>query len=217
MWEHLTLYPDIPQARRRQELLDLLVAGLVLLFAWIGMRVHDLVAALSVLGTGVSSAGSTIQSGFNAVGGAMGKIPVVGGSIGQVFTSVGQSTGGNLTSVGQQGTDAVNLLANGIGLVTAGLPIIVLLVTVLPRRWYGIQEMTAARGLAGQVDLADPEKAKLIAMRAAFGLPYSELIRYTADPFGDLAAGRYDALITAALADVGLLPQSATESVAPPA
>jgi hypothetical protein len=41
-------------------------------------------------------------------------------------------------------------------------------------------------------------------MRAAFGLPFRELMPYTRDPFGDLAEGRYDALVAAALADVGL-------------
>jgi hypothetical protein len=42
-------------------------------------------------------------------------------------------------------------------------------------------------------------------MRAAFGLPFRELLTYTSDPFGDLAEGRYDALVDAALADVGLV------------
>ena len=212
MWQHLTLYPDIPTARRRQIVLDLLVLGLIVLFLWIGVQVHDLVGALAVLGSGVASAGSSIQGGFNTVGGAIANVPVVGGSIGDVFTSVGQNTGGNLAAIGQQGQDAVYLLATAIGIITAALPIIVLLVAVVPRRWRKIREMSSARGLAGYIDLDDPERSRLVAMRAAFGLPYSELIRYTSDPFGDLAEGRYDALITAALADVGLKPRTRSVS-----
>jgi hypothetical protein len=41
-------------------------------------------------------------------------------------------------------------------------------------------------------------------MRAAFALPYDVLLRYTPDPFGDLASERYDALVAAAAEDVGL-------------
>ena len=46
-------------------------------------------------------------------------------------------------------------------------------------------------------------------MRAAFALPYGELLRFTRDPLGDLEAGRYDALVDAALDDAGLRRESA--------
>jgi hypothetical protein len=67
--------------------------------------------------------------------------------------------------------------------------------------------MSAAREVSG-IDLEDPERRRLLAMRAAFGLPFRELLPYTRDPFGDLAEGRYDALVEAALADVGLRPRA---------
>ena len=41
-------------------------------------------------------------------------------------------------------------------------------------------------------------------MRAAFSLPFSQLLRYTKDPMGDLASGRYEALLAAVLDDAGL-------------
>ena len=41
-------------------------------------------------------------------------------------------------------------------------------------------------------------------MRAAYGLPYERLVRYTPDPLGDLEAGRYGDLVAAALDDAGL-------------
>jgi hypothetical protein len=44
-------------------------------------------------------------------------------------------------------------------------------------------------------------------MRAAFGLPYGELLRFTKDPLGDLEAGRYDALVEAELEQAGLRPR----------
>lgn len=206
MWEHLTLYPDVPTLRRAQIVRDVLVLGLIALFVWVGVSVYHLVDALSVLGQGVSSAGNGIQGAFDDVGNAVSNVPIVGGPLGDAFHGAGDATGGNLADLGQQGQDAVHLLARTIGFITAGLPIAVLLVAVLPARVRGVREMSAARALTG-MDLADPERARLLAMRAAFGLPFRELLPYTRDPFGDLAEGRYDALVRAALADVGLQPR----------
>jgi hypothetical protein len=43
-------------------------------------------------------------------------------------------------------------------------------------------------------------------MRAAYGLPYERLVRYTRDPLADRESGRYDGLVAAALDDAGLRP-----------
>ena len=56
-------------------------------------------------------------------------------------------------------------------------------------------------------NLSDPARRKLLAERAAMHLPYRVLQRYTADPLGDLAAGRYDALVDASLEEAGLSPR----------
>ncbi len=50
----------------------------------------------------------------------------------------------------------------------------------------------------------DAERRRLLAQRAAFGLPYSTLLRHTQDPLGDLAAGRLDPLVAAVREDAGL-------------
>jgi hypothetical protein len=206
MNRHLTLYPDVPSERTRQIITDLLVVVLIVFFCWVGLRMHDLVANLATLATGVKAAGTGILGGFDSVAGAVGGVPVVGGPLADAFHSAGEGTGGNIAEIGQAGEDAVFLLARAVGIIVAGLPTIVLLVAVLPRRLRGVREMSAAREVAG-VDPEDPERARLLAMRAAFGLPFRELVQYTRDPFGDLAAGRYDALAEAALADVGLRPK----------
>ncbi len=137
MTAHLTLYPDVPSDRRSLIVRDLPTITLVLLFVWLGVRVYDLVADLTVLGSGVREAGTTVKGGFDSVAGAgaVSILPVVGGPM----------------------PDALH------------------------------------------------ERRRLLAMRAVFGLPFRELLRYTRDPFCDLAAGRYDALVAAALADVGIV------------
>jgi len=200
------LYPDLPDQRRAQIGRDLAAVLLVVFFCWCGVQLHDAVSSLSVLGEGVASAGTAVEGGFTSVGDAVGGIPVVGDDLADALDGVGAGTGGNLAELGQTGVDAVERTALLAGLTAALLPIAVLLVAVLPRRLRGIREMTAARSMTG-LSLDDPEHRRLLAMRAAFGLPFRELLPHTRDPFGDLAAGRYDALVTAALADVGLSPR----------
>jgi hypothetical protein len=50
----------------------------------------------------------------------------------------------------------------------------------------------------------DADHRRLLASRAAFGLPYGTLLRHTPDPLGDLHEGRHDALVAAAFEDAGL-------------
>jgi hypothetical protein len=201
----LRVYSEVPEQRRRQIASDVVVVLLVVFFVWVGTVVHDTVASLAVLATGVKEAGQTIEGGFVSVGDAVSNVPIVGEAIGEAIAGAGDGTGGNLADLGQSGEDAVNQLATNLGVVTALLPILVLLAVVLPRRVRRVRHMSvASRALT---DLHDPERRRLLAMRAAFGLPYDELLRKTPDPLGDLAAGRYDALVAAALADVGLTDQ----------
>ena len=211
MFENLTLYPSLPKARNRQILLDLLTIALIAFFIWCGVKVHEVVSSLAVLGTAVQDAGSNVQNSFDSVGNAVAGIPIVGGSLADAFHSAGQGSGGNIAESAKASVDAINRLALVLGLVTATLPIAVLLATALPRRIRGIRNMSAASQIA-MVDLTDPERRRFLAMRAAFGLPFRELLPYTRDPFGDLARGEYDALISAALADAGLVPVQSTPS-----
>jgi hypothetical protein len=50
---HLKLYPDVPSRRRSTILRDVLLVGLVVVFAWSGVKVHDIVNGMAVLGSGV--------------------------------------------------------------------------------------------------------------------------------------------------------------------
>ena len=95
----------------------------------------------------------------------------------------------------------VHQLADILGLVTFALPALLLLSQWLPGRTAQIRKQKEAA-----VVLADgpsPERRRLLAMRAAFSLPYGHLLRYTEDPIGDLEDGRYDALVAAALEEQG--------------
>jgi hypothetical protein len=196
------LYPDVPAKRRSTLVRDLVLLGLVVLFAWMGIKVYDAVDSLSVLGSGVKDAGLSVQSGFNSAAGAVGGVPFVGGKLSDALESAGQGSGGNVAALGQSGVDKVHELALLLGLIVFALPTAIVLLVMVPPRVRQIRQLGAAS--AALVDTADPERRRLLAMRAAFGLSYLTLVGYTRDPLGDLAAGRYDPLVAAALDDAGI-------------
>jgi hypothetical protein len=198
----MRFYPALPAQRVRTVLRDLAVLLLLFLFAWLGLKVHNTVDQLAVLGTGVEDAGTEIQGGFDTAAEAVIGVPIVGDDLADGLRDAGRVSGGELAERGQEGRESVHRLANLLGLVTFLIPALLVLSLTLPDRISQIRELTAAERVLG--GLLDPDRRRLLAMRAAFSLPYGELVRYTRDPFGDLAAGRYDALIAAALEEAGL-------------
>lgn len=198
----MRFYPTLPAQRVRMVLRDLVVLLALFLFAWLGLKVHNAVDQLAVLGTGVEDAGTEIQGGFDTAAEAVHGVPIVGGDLADGLRDAGRVSGGELAERGQAGRESVHRLANLLGLVTFLIPALLVLSLTLPDRISQIRGLTAAKRVLGGP--LDPDRRRLLAMRAAFSLPYGELVRYTRDPFGDLAAGRYDALIAAALEEAGL-------------
>ena len=173
----MRLYPELPARRVSTVVRDGVLLLLLILFAWLGLKVHDAVDELSVLGTGVKEVGDAV--------------PFVGDPV---------------KDLGERGEDSVHRLANVLGLVIFGIPALLLLWRMLPDRIAQIRSLTAAARVLRARD--DPEQRRALAQRAAFSLPYGQLLAYTADPLGDLAAERYDALVAAAFEDAGLRPPS---------
>jgi hypothetical protein len=196
------LYPEIPSRRLNVVLHDLAIVALLVLFAWLGLEVHDSIDRLAVLGEGVEGAGTAVQSGFDSAADAVAVVPLVGDRVADGLRSAGAGTGGDVAERGRRGQDSVHRLATLLGLVTFLVPSLVLLVTTLPGRIALARRLTTASEAFG--DLDQPDRRELIAARAAFSLPYDRLLEHTPDPFGDLSAGRYDGLVAAALEDAGL-------------
>lgn len=201
----MKLYPDVPERRTATIARDVVAVGLVVLFAWLGVRTYDVVDRLSVLGTGVVEAGTSVQNGFGSVADAVDGVPVIGDDLASALTGAGEGSGGQLADLGQAGVDSVRRLAWSLGLLVFLLPTVLLLVAVVPRRVRQVRSLTAAAVVLANPD--DAEHRRLLAMRAAFGLPYGTLLRYTRDPLGDLAAERLDPLVRAAMDDAGLRPR----------
>jgi hypothetical protein len=109
------LYPELPGRRLATLGHDVLLLVLLALLAWLGLKVHDTVDKLSVLGHGVREVGS--------------KVPLVGDPV---------------EGLGKEGEDSVHHLANLLGLVTFLVPALFVVWRLVPPRIAQIRQLTAA-------------------------------------------------------------------------
>jgi len=198
----MRLYPDTADDRGRAVARDALVILTLIVLAWLGLKVHDTVDKLAVLGTGVHDSGQVVQDGFSRAADAADGIPVVGGDVANALRDAGEGTGGNVAQAGADGEERVHDLANLLGFLMFAVPASILLVLTVPGRIRQFRELNATGRL---LDVTTEDRRQLVAMRAAFTLPATELARHTRDPIGDLLAGDYEPLIDAAYDRAGLL------------
>ena len=200
----MRFYSDIPARRTAAIVSDLLVLLLLVLLAWLGLRVHNAVAEIASVPRGVADTGGAIQRGFESAGDAVGDVPVVGEPLAGALQDAGEGTGGEVAQAGREGEEDVNDLANVLGVLFFVVPAAALLWRYLPDRIADVRRLTAAARAIGPS--LTRERERTLALRAAYGLPYERLLRYTRDPFTDLESGRYERLVAAALDDAGLRP-----------
>jgi hypothetical protein len=198
------LYPDQPGTRVDLIARDLAVVLALVLFGLIALEVRDAVDRLAVLGEGVESAGKGVSGGFDAAADAVEGTPIVGDELGDALRGAGEGSGGEVEDLGRGGAGAAHDLANLLGILFFAMPAALLLLWALPPRIRQVRRLNAAASAIGELS---PERRRLLAMRAAFAMPYGELLRFTKDPLGDLEAGRYDALVRAELEQAGLRPR----------
>jgi hypothetical protein len=198
----MRLYPDVPRRRTRSIATDAALVLTVIVFALLGNWVHDSVDELSGLGRGVQEAGTSVKEGFGSAAGAVEDAPLVGDDLAGPLRDAGATTGGETIEAGRRGEESAHDLANLLGWLTFLIPAGLVLHRFLPGRVREVRTLTHASAVLGGSE--EPGRRRLLAMRAAFSLPYGQLLRYTRDPLGDLEAERYDALVRAALEDAGL-------------
>ena len=216
----MRLYPASPVARTRTATRDLVVLGLLILFAWTGMKVHDGILELTSVGRGIQDSGRAIsattrntagavEGAFADAGNAVDGIPLVGEQLGgtlrdapseatSALRATGDEQGSKIVRLGVEQVRQTEKAANWAGWLVFLLPSVTLLAFTLPARTRQVAGMhTAQRTMSGA-----PEH--ILAARAAYSLDFKTLRRYTPDPFGDLAEGRYDKLVTALRREEGL-------------
>jgi hypothetical protein len=198
----MRIYPDIPVRRANAVTRDAATIVALVVLAGIGLWVYHAVDSLSILGRGVHDAGAAVQTGFDTAADKVDDVPLVGGSIAGGLRDAGGATGGNVADAGTRGVQRVHRLAILLGAITFLLPAAMLLSRALPQRLQQIRTLTNAEQVLATG--GDPERRRLVAMRAAFALPYATLLEHTNDPLGDLAAGRLEPLLDAIAEDAGL-------------
>lgn len=203
----MRFYPQLSGPRARTIALDAAAVLLIAVFAWSGIKVHDTVIELNALSRGVTDAGQAVNGGFDRAADAVGDVPLVGGALRDGLRGAGGATGGNVAAAGRAGESAVSDTARLLGWVTFGLPTLVLLAFYLPLRAIQVRRLSRAHQMLGGP--VSDERRRLLAMRAAFGLSWSDLASHTQDPIGDLEAGRLDPLVAALYADAGMRPPAA--------
>jgi hypothetical protein len=221
----MTLYPTLHRRRNATLAGDLAVLLLVVLFAWLGVRVHDRVADLAGLGRGLQDAGAAVggtargaadavRTGFGSAADAVDGTPVVGGDLAGALRSAGDSAGApveqagagearRLIAAGRDGEARAYRAADILGWVTFGLPTVLLLALWLPGRIRLARCVRDARRVLAAAPL-DPDRERELARRAVYTLPYAALLARTRDPVGDLLAGRHEPLLAALGDDAGL-------------
>ena len=196
------LYPNVPSRRLATAGRDVAAVAALALLAWLALEIHDAVDRLAVLGEGIGDAGGAVQGGFEDAADRVEEVPLVGDAVAEGLRGAGEGSGGNVAELGERGERSAHRLADLLGVVFFALPAALVLWLWLPRRIAQVRRLSAAAVVLREP--ASPERKRLIAMRAAFALPYASLLAHTRDPLGDLAAERYDPLVNAALEHEGL-------------
>jgi len=203
----LKFYPDHVPARLPRLLGDMLAALWTVVWVAAGVVAYKLVMATEIVADGISNTGHTFNSWLDAFKSATPRgVPVISNFlIGQV-NALEKSTGNPLIAAGAQAHDTIHSLAVGLGLLTALPPILIVAGTYAFLRWRDAREMGSALAFVRAAERSGRlEQARgVLAYRAVATLSFTELMKASQDPIGDLAARRYAPLATQMLKKAGL-------------
>ena len=193
-------------SRRTVRMLDAVAVASLALFVLLGVLVGIQLGRLSALGVALDDAATALDQAGSALQGVA-RVPLVGGQVTGLADSV-VATAASVRAGGQEAVTAVRALAVLGGIAVALLPLPVLL-AYLPFR---IGRARALRELQRELAEPDPGLVAQLAHRAAVGIHYPRLRAVSTDPWGDLAAGRHEALAAAELTRLGITLTSASGS-----
>ena len=186
-------------ARTTLRLLDALALAWctvwLVLGAWVGFELWQLAGlgdTLARSGTALDSSGRALQE--------LRDIPIIGGTPGRIGDQV-RTTAAEVISQGTEASSSARRLAVLLGLTVALLPLTPALL-YLPLRLRTSRDRRDVRDLLGRLD--EREVDAHLARRALQSVPYAELLRATATPERDFAAGRHRPLADLELARLGL-------------
>ncbi|MEI6621912.1 MAG: hypothetical protein WCP28_08405 [Actinomycetes bacterium] len=192
----LKLYADTPARRVRQIVADGWFVVWVLLWIWLGIRLHDLIIPLGTPGEQLHSAGESLASNMTAAGNWINELPLVGGSGSSAFERMSGAAQA-LADAGAGQQEVVNKLALFLPLIIGFLAVALLVAIWLPFRIRFISRATAAQRF-----MNDQGDIDLFALRALARQPLKALAAIDSDPAG--AWRRHDPQVIRALARLEL-------------
>ncbi|MDN5857276.1 MAG: hypothetical protein L0H84_01515 [Pseudonocardia sp.] len=200
MTAELALIPSRGAVRR----LDAAALVAVLVFAALGVLAAVEVTRLAQLSASLLDAASALDQVGEALGSIAG-LPLVGPTAGEVAGSVAQ-TASSTRANALDAAAAVRVLAIVIGVAIGLVPAPLLLTGYLPLRRARAREVRGLRRLVAPGRPVDPLLVAHLAHGAVARLPYARLRELSADPWGDLSAGRHHRLAAAELRRLGVTP-----------
>lgn len=195
------LYATSPVRRTRQVLADLSVLLWVVGWVLVGRWVHALVMTLAAPAEPLRDAGTSLSSRMRDIADRIGEVPLVGEGLDDPFDGTA-AVGDDLVAAGDQLESAVRTVAWVVSLLSAGTP--VLLVLLL---WLLVRGAWVRRASALGREVGDPRSQQLLALRALVRQDPRRLQRLYPDPVGAYASGDpevWRALADLELAEVGL-------------
>lgn len=205
----LKFYPDRPWPAFRKLTLDLLALLWVAFWAFAGWLTYQTVLGLEVIADGIRDTGRTFNDWLQSFKGAVPpNIPFISGFLQDQASQLQRHTGDPLISLSQTVRADIATLAVALALFIALPPIVLVLFSYLPPRWREAREMGSALAFV-RVAMASGriEQAKaVLAYRALATLSFTDIMRTSRDPVGDIAHRDYDRLAAAMLNQAGLDP-----------
>lgn len=197
----MRLYATSPARRARQVAGDLFVLGWVVAWVVVGRWVFGLVMTLAAPADPLRRAGTSLAERMTDIAGRVTAIPLVGDGLDAPFVGTA-GVGGDLVLAGDRLESSVRTVAWVVSLLSAGTPILLVLLAWLLVRWAWVRK-AAALGR----EAADPESQQLLALRALVRQDPRRLQRLYPDPVAAYSSGDpevWRALADLELAEVGL-------------
>jgi hypothetical protein len=189
-------YADAPSRRTRQVVADLAVLTWVVAWVLVGRWVFALVTTLAAPAGPLRDAGSSLRERMTEAAASAAGLPVVGGTLSSPLTGAA-GVGTDLVTAGDQLESSVRTVAWVVSLLSAGTPVLLVLLgwAVLRLSW-----VRRAAALGGELD--DPQSQELLALRALVRQHPRRLQQLHPDPVAAWRSGDPQAL--RALADLEL-------------
>ena len=201
----IKLWSELPRARSRELLADVATLVWVVFWAIVVWRLFVFLSSFAQAGRSVQAGGQSMVQGGRDLGESLSGLPLVGSQVRDIARDAFAGAGTPLVSFGSELERFIFVIAVVIALLLALVTLQPWLSRYLPWRLTRVRRVRAAhQAIRTGSALTDPDKRRLLAMRAVSRLDYADLLDYTPDPLGDWAAGRHDALARAELASQGL-------------